>query len=44
MRIFEGQMKRLKVGHEVEDFPLGDMGFLSDFRGSLIFLVFWKTL
>jgi hypothetical protein len=44
MKVFEGQMGKLEVGQEAEDFPINDNLSLGDLKGSLIFLVFWKTL
>jgi len=44
LEVFGGQTKTLKVGREAEDFSIGDDLFLSNLKGSLIFLVFWKTL
>ena len=43
MKIFDEQTYRLKVGQESEDFSIDDLS-LSNFKGSPIFLVFWKTL
>jgi hypothetical protein len=44
MKIFDEQADRLKVGQEVEDFPIGDNLYLTELKGTPIFLVFWKTL
>lgn len=44
MKIFDEQIGRLKDGQEVEDFPINDDLYLSNFKGSPIFLVFWKSL
>lgn len=44
MRVFEEQTRKIEVGQEAEDFPVGNDLFLSNLKGSLIFLVFWKTL
>jgi len=44
MRIFEEQTRKIEVGQEAEDFPVGNDLFLSNLKGSPIFLVFWKTL
>jgi hypothetical protein len=44
MKVSEEQTKRLKVGQEAEDFSIGNDLFLSDLKGSPIFLVFWNTL
>jgi len=44
MRIFEEQTRKVEVGQEAEDFPVGNDLFLSNLKGSPIFLVFWKTL
>jgi hypothetical protein len=44
MKVFEDQTKKLEVGQEVEDFSIGNDLFLSNSKGSPIFLVFWKTL
>ena len=44
MRIFEEQTRKIEVGQEAEDFPVGNDLFLSNLRGSPIFLIFWKTL
>ncbi len=44
MKVFEEQTKKLEVGQEAEDFLIGNDLFLSNLKGSLIFLVFWKTL
>ncbi len=44
MKVFEDQTRKLEVGHEAEDFTIGNDLSLSDLKGSPIFLVFWKTL
>jgi len=44
LKVFEGKTKKLKAGQEAEDFSIGNDLFLSDLKGSPIFLVFWKTL
>ena len=44
MRIFEEQTRKIEVGQEAEDFPVGNDLFLLNLKGSLIFLIFWKTL
>jgi len=44
LKVFEGQTRKLKVGEEAEDSPVGNDLFLSNLRGSPIFLIFWKTL
>ena len=44
MKVFEGQTKKLEIGEEAEDFTVDNDLFLSDLRGSPIFLIFWKTL
>ncbi len=44
MKIFDEQTYRLKVEQEVEDFSIDNDLSLSNFKGSPIFLVFWKTL
>ena len=44
MKVFEDQTKKLDISHEAEDFPVGNNLFLSNLKGSPIFLVFWKTL
>ena len=44
MRIFEEQTRKIEVGQEAEDFPVGNDLFLSNLKGSPILLVFWKTL
>ena len=44
MKVFENQMKRLEVGQEAESFSMGGTQSLSDLKGSVILLVFWKTL
>ena len=44
MRIFEDQSRKIEVGQEAENFPIGNDLFLSNLKGSRIFLVFWKTL
>ena len=44
MRIFEDQSRKIEIGQEAVDFPIGNDLFLSNLKGSLIFLVFWKTL
>ena len=43
MKVFEDQLKTLEVGQKAHDFRMGDLS-LTDFKGSPIFLVFWKTL
>jgi len=44
MKVFEDQTKKLDINQEAEDFPVGNNLFLSNLKGSPIFLVFWKTL
>jgi len=44
MKVFENLTGNLKVGQEADDFPVGNNLFLSNLKGSPIFLVFWKTL
>jgi hypothetical protein len=44
VKVFEGQTKKLEIGKEAEDFTVGNDLFLSDLRGSPIFLIFWKAL
>lgn len=44
MKIFDEQTNRLKVGEEAEDFHIGDNLYLSELKGSPVFLVFWKAL
>ncbi len=44
MKIFDEQIYRLKIGQEAEDFPIDNAISLSNFKGSPIFLVFWKAL
>ncbi len=44
MKVFEDQLRKLEVGQEAADFQTGDHLSLSDFKGSPVFLVFWKTL
>ena len=44
MRIFVEQTRKIEVGREAEDFSIGNDLFLSDLKGSPIFLVFWNTL
>jgi hypothetical protein len=44
MKVFEDQLRKPEVGQEAQDFRTGDHSSLSDFKGSPIFLVFWKTL
>ena len=40
MKVFEDQTKKLEVGQEAEDFSTGNDLFLSNSKGSPIFLVF----
>ena len=44
MRILEDQSRKIEVGQEAEIFSIGNDLFLSYWKGSLIFLVFWKSL
>ena len=44
MKVFEEQTEKLEIGKEAEDFTVGNDLFLSDLRGSPIFLIFWKAL
>ncbi len=44
MKVFEDQTGNLRVGQEVEDFSIDNDLSLSNFKGTPIFLVFWKTL
>jgi len=43
MKVFEDQMKGLEVGQEAESFSMGGSQSLSDLRGLVTLLVFWKT-
>jgi len=44
MKVFENQTGSLKVGQKIEDFSINKDLSLSNFKGSPIFLVFWKAL
>ena len=44
MEVFENLTKKLEVGQEARNFPVGENQSLSDLKGSVILLVFWKTL
>jgi hypothetical protein len=46
MKVFEEKAKKLEIGQEAENFQIeiGNNLFLSEWKGSPIFLVFWKTL
>jgi hypothetical protein len=44
MKVFENQEKGLEVGQEAGNFPIEGNHSLSNLKGSVILLVFWKTL
>ena len=44
MKVFENLTKKLEVGQEAENFQVGENQSLSDLKGSVILLVYWKTL
>lgn len=44
MKVFEGQMRKLEVEQDAENFSIENDQSLMDFKGSVILLVFWKTL
>lgn len=44
MRIFEIQEKKLEIGQRAEDFSMDNNSCLSDLKGAVIFMVFWKSL
>ncbi len=44
MKVFKDQLRKPEVDQEAQDFRTGDHSRLSDFKGSPILLLFWKTL
>ncbi len=44
MKVFEVQMIKPEIRQEAENFPIGGNQSLLDLKGSVILLVFWKTL
>jgi len=44
VKVFDNQTDILKNGQRAKDFSIGNHISLSDFEGSPILLIFWKTL
>ena len=44
MRVFENLTRGFDVGQEAGNLSIGEKQSLSDLKGSVILLVFWKTL